>query len=83
MSKFDTKLNELRKLRNKVSVLENELGRQIENHLGEGWFITFDVGDGILLLSPVADNYEIGTYVECQHMPRDEAIEYIEARPFN
>lgn len=67
----------------KVRRLQNEFNEKITRHLGEGWFVTYDYGDGVLLCSPDAGNYRIETYLATVNMPRDQAIAYIRARDFN
>jgi len=83
MTYFVNKLSRYATALKKVQRFDNELTDMIKNHLGDDWAITYDRADGILLLSPDAYNYRIGDYVHTLGMPREEAIAYIEAHPFN
>jgi hypothetical protein len=83
VTKFEKKLASLARYRSKVYELEREMTDHVSTHLGDDWYVTYDAGDGILLGSPDAYNYKISTYLECAGMGRDEAIAYIEGRPFN
>jgi hypothetical protein len=83
MSKFEKQLAKIGRLQAEVIAVEKILTDIIEAHLGDGWFLTYDRGDGFLLADDDANNYQISTYLETQSMSRDEAIEYILDHPFN
>lgn len=83
MTKFEKDLQKLSELHIKVNKLTNDMNDKVRDHLGDNWFVTYAMGDGILLCSPDASNYIIDTYVDTIGMERDEAIEYIESYPFN
>ena len=83
MNQFINKFNALVSAQKRVNSLTSDLNSMVEQHLGSDWFVTYDHGDGILLVSPQAHNYQIQVYLKCLNKPRDQAIAYIEERPFN
>lgn len=83
MTRFESKLNRVINLNNQVNEITKVLSAIVESHLGDNWFLTYDIGDGWLIVSPDSNQYLVDDYLATQRMTRAAAIRYIEARKFN
>lgn len=83
MTKFESKLNRVINLNNQVNEITKVLSEIIRAHLGDDWFLTYDHGDGWLIVSPDSYQYRVADYQATQRMTRADAIRYIQAKPFN